>query len=121
MKIQSVILAAVGFALIAIAVGISSNFVENSNENVLRVAFFPNIGHAIPIIGLERETFQNNFGNETKIESKVFDSGPQVIESLFANSIDIAYVGPGPAINGFLKSENRDVVILSGAASGGAS
>ncbi|MFB5619200.1 MAG: ABC transporter substrate-binding protein, partial [Candidatus Nitrosomaritimum aestuariumsis] len=46
---------------------------------------------------------------------------PQVIESLYANSIDIAYVGPGPAINGFLKSENRDVVILSGAASGGAS
>ena len=121
MKIQSVILAAVGFALIAIAVGISSTFGENSNENVLRVAFFPNIGHAIPIIGLERETFQNNFGNETKIESMFFDSGPQVIESLFANSIDIAYVGPGPAINGFLKSENRDVVILSGAASGGAS
>ena len=121
MKIQSVILAAFGFALIAGAVGISSNFGENPNENVLRVAFFPNIGHAIPIIGLERETFQNNFGNETKIEPKVFDSGPQVIESLFANSIDIAYVGPGPAINGFLKSENRDVVILSGAASGGAS
>ena len=47
--------------------------------------------------------------------------GSITVESLFANSIDIAYVGPGPAINGFLKSENHDVVILSGAASGGAS
>ena len=55
------------------------------------------------------------------IEKKIFDSGPQVIESLFANSIDIAYVGPGPAINGFLKSENKGIKILSGAASGGAS
>ena len=42
----------------------------------------------------------------------MFDSGPQVIESIFANSIDIAYVGPGPAINGFLKSEKQDVKIL---------
>ena len=121
MKIQSAILAASGFVLIAIAIGMSLDFGEKSSENTLRVAFFPNIGHAIPIIGLERGTFETNFGNETKIEPKVFDSGPQVIESLFANSIDIAYVGPGPAINGFLKSENRDVVILSGAASGGAS
>ena len=41
---------------------------------------------------------------EIKIETKLFDSGPQVIESIFANSIDVAYVGPGPVINGFLKS-----------------
>ncbi len=60
-------------------------------------------------------------GNGTNIEQKLFDSGPQVIETLFAKSIDLAYVGPGPAINGFLKSENHDVVILSGAATGGAS
>lgn len=121
MKISSAILAAIGFAIIAIAIGIVSGPSEKSSENSLRVAFFPNIGHAIPIIGLERGTFENNFGNETVIKPKIFDSGPQVIESLFANSIDIAYVGPGPAINGFLKSENHDVVILSGAASGGAS
>jgi len=44
----------------------------------------------------------------------------QVIESLFANSMDIGYVGPGPAINGFIKS-NKEVKILAGAASGGAS
>ena len=40
---------------------------------------------------------------------------------MFANSIDVAYVGPGPAINGFLNSENHNVKILAGAASGGAS
>ena len=39
-----------------------------------------------------------------------------MIESLFANSIDIAYVGPGPAINGFLNSENQNIKILAGAA-----
>ena len=51
------------------------------------------------------DLFEKNIGNQTKIETRVFDSGPQAIESLFANSIDLAYVGPGPAINGFLNSE----------------
>jgi len=121
MKMRSVVLGVIGVVLLAIAVGIASNLSENSSENSIRVAFFPNIGHAIPIVGLERGTFEENLGNSTLIEPKLFDSGPQVIESLFAKSIDLGYVGPGPAINGFLKSENHDIVILSGAASGGAS
>lgn len=121
MKIGSVIL--IGIAVISVIsiTGIVSSFDETTHENKIRVAYFPNIGHAIPIIGMEKGIFENQIGKETKIESRLFDSGPQVIESLFAGSIDIAYVGPGPAINGFLKSENKNVKILSGAASGGAS
>ena len=65
--------------------------------------------------------FAEHLGEDVKIETKVFDSGPQAIESLFANSVDLAYVGPGPAINGFLNSNNQNVKILAGAASGGAS
>jgi len=86
----------------------------------IRVAYFPNVGHAIPIVGVEKGIFENHLPG-TKIEARIFDSGPQVIESLFANSVDIAYVGPGPAINGYLNSEGGNVRILSGAASGGAS
>ncbi len=121
MKMRSAVLAGIGVIILAIAVITASDLSNESSENTLRVAFFPNIGHAIPIVGMEREIFESNLGNSTTIETKLFDSGPQVIESLFAKSIDLAYVGPGPAINGFLKSENHDVVILSGAASGGAS
>ncbi len=121
MKIGSAILAGIGVILVAIAIGIATNSGSEANDNTVRVAFFPNIGHAIPVVGMEKGIFEDNLGNATGIEPKLFDSGPQVIESLYANSIDIAYVGPGPAINGFLKSENRDVLILSGAASGGAS
>jgi NitT/TauT family transport system substrate-binding protein len=121
MKIRSVVLAGIGVIFLAIAVGIASDLSNDSSENSIRVAFFPNIGHAIPVVGMEKGIFESNIGNTTSIETKLFDSGPQVIESLFAKSIDLAYVGPGPAINGFLKSEEHDVVILSGAASGGAS
>jgi NitT/TauT family transport system substrate-binding protein len=120
MKIRSAILA----GMVAIVViGIVSAFYESDqgiHENKIRVAYFPNIGHAVPIIGYESGIFGDGLGNKTFIEIKIFDSGPQVIESIFARSIDLAYVGPVPAINGFLKSDH-EMIILSGAASGGAS
>ena len=108
-------------SILASIAGIAFNSNEEINENNLRIAYFPNIGHAVPIVGIENDFFLEKLSSDTKIESRIFDSGPQVIESLFANSVDIAYVGPGPAINGFLNSENNNIQILSGAASGGAS
>ena len=40
--------------------------------------------------------------------------------SLFANSIDLAYVGPNPAINAYVKSRGAEIRIIAGAANGGA-
>ncbi|MDC4212115.1 MAG: ABC transporter substrate-binding protein [Candidatus Nitrosopumilus limneticus] len=107
--------------ILASIVGLNLNSNEVPVENNLRIAYFANIGHAIPIVGIENGFFSDDIGSDIKIESRIFDSGPQAIESLFTNSVDIAYVGSGPAINGFLNSENNNVKILSGAASGGAS
>ena len=121
MKIRSAIFA--GIMVIAV-ISITSAIYDSGQseqENKIRVAFFPNVGHVVPIVGLETGIFADGLGNQILIEPKIFDSGPQVIEAMFANSVDIAYVGPGPAINGFLKSEKHDVKILAGAASGGAS
>jgi len=111
-------ISAVAVIVIAMAFVTSQDF---ANEDQVRVAFFPNIGHMVPIVGTENEIFANGLGQNTTIQTKLFDSGPQAIESLFANSIDMAYVGPGPAVNGFIKSETNNVIILAGAASGGAS
>ena len=121
MKI-TVVIFSVTIMLIAVGiiVALTGNYPETSQDK-LRVAFFPSIGHAVPIVGLENGIFQGEIDEQIKIETKIFDSGPQVIESIFAGSIDIAYVGPGPIINGFLKSDGMDIKILSGAASGGAS
>ena len=109
-------------AVVAIAMVVALNGgQEQSSQDKIRVAFFPSISHAAPIVGIENGIFESSIGQEIKIETKLFDSGPQVIESIFANSIDVAYVGPGPVINGFLKSNGNDIKILAGAASGGAS
>jgi len=98
---------AVGGIVVIVAIAITITFFSDSdqiNEDKIRVAFFPSIGHIIPIVGLEEKIFEKGIGEEKQIETKLFDSGPQVIESIFSGSIDIAYVGPGPIINGFLKS-----------------
>ena len=109
-------------AVVAIAMVVALNGgQEQSSQDKIRVAFFPSISHAAPIVGIENGIFERSIGQEIKIETKLFDNGPQVIESIFANSIDVAYVGPGPVINGFLKSNGNDIKILAGAASGGAS
>ncbi len=120
MKTRSIIFAGIiGIVLLSV-LGITQNY-DTTHENKIRIAYFPNIGHVIPIVGMENGFFENSIGNQTQIETRVFDSGPQAIEALFANSIDVAYVGPGPAIKGFLNSNNHNVKILAGAASGGAS
>jgi len=120
MKISYLIGAIIVVIGIIAFVGFTQSSV-NYSENNIRVAFFPSVVHAVPIIGMETQTFANNLNADLDIQVKIFDSGPQVIESIFSNSVDIAYVGPGPVINGFLKSDGNDLKILAGAASGGAS
>ena len=100
MKTRSILFASISLIILFSTLGTILNFDETTHENKIRIAYFPNIGHAIPIVGMEKGFFEESIGNQTKIETRIFDSGPQVIESLFANSIDVAYVGPGPAING---------------------
>ena len=92
MKISmSIVFGIVAVIAIAIIVGLGSGQ-DQSDHDQIRVAFFPSIGHAVPIVGLGNGIFQNGIGEEIKIETKIFDSGPQVIESIFSSSIDVAYV-----------------------------
>ncbi len=120
MNFRSAIAAGI-IGVVAVSIALAVFTSEQDDKDKIRLAFFPNVGHAVPIIGLEQDIFYEKLGSEITVEKKIFDSGPQVIESFFARAIDVAYVGPGPAINGFLKSENHNIVILAGAASGGAS
>src|SRR5688572_25541088 len=92
---------------------------ENGQSKTLRVGYFPNINHAQAVIGLGRGDFQQALDG-VKVTPKVLNAGPQAIEALNAGAIDVAYVGPNPAINGYVQSKGCDPKIISGAASGGA-
>lgn len=119
MKILPLAGAAVA-AIIAISVVSSVVSSNDSEKNQVRVAFFANISHAVPIVGIENGYFEQKLG-ETQIKTKIVDSGPEAVEALFANSVDLAYLGPAPFVNGYVKSGGQGIKILSGAANNGAS
>ncbi|MDQ3873553.1 MAG: ABC transporter substrate-binding protein [Thermoproteota archaeon] len=94
---------------------------REQQQSTLRIGYFPNINHAAAVIGLGRGDFQKILGdNGIVVKTQLFSAGPSAIEALFANQIDVAYVGPNPAINGYVQSKGEALRIISGAASGGA-
>lgn len=86
----------------------------------LRLGYFPNVTHAQPIVGLANGTFAQELGANVKLETKTFNAGPSVIEAMFAGAIDAAYIGPNPAVTGYVQSGGKDVRIIAGATSAGA-
>src|SRR6185312_11442085 len=93
---------------------------QGEEKKVLRLGYFPNINHAQAVIGIGNGDFQKALGNNIEIKRFVFNAGPSAIEALFAKQIDATYVGPNPAINGYIVSGGKNVKIVAGASSGGA-
>jgi NitT/TauT family transport system substrate-binding protein len=114
-----IIVLAVLLALTIVGCG-SLNSSSNNGTITIRLGYFPNLTHAVALVGVERGTFQKALGSNVKLETKTFNAGPALIEALFAGDIDIGYVGPNPAINGYVKSHGQVLRIIAGAASGGA-
>ena len=98
---------------------------QGSNNNptgqvTLHLGYFPNLTHAVALVGVARGTFKDALGPNVHLETKTFNAGPALIEALFANDIDIGYVGPNPALNGYTRSNGAALRIIAGASSGGA-
>ncbi len=94
-------------------------------ETKIRVGHFPNITHAQGVVAhaLSRQGkgwFEQRLGPGTKIEWFVYNAGPSAMEAIFAKSIDLTYVGPGPALNAYTKSNGKEIRLIAGAANGGA-
>ncbi len=86
----------------------------------VRLAFFPNVTHAAALVGTGDGSFKKVFGTDATLEERSFTAGPAEIEALFAGEVDLGYIGPGPAVNGYLKSKGEALTIIAGASSGGA-
>ncbi|MBI5030032.1 MAG: ABC transporter substrate-binding protein [Chloroflexi bacterium] len=86
----------------------------------VRFGYFPNITHSQAVIGIADGTFQRAVGSNVKIDPKIFNAGPSAIEAMFAGQLDLTYIGPNPAINGYVKSNGEALRIIAGATSGGA-
>ena len=95
--------------------------VISSSAQTIRVGAFPNITHAQAMVGKSNGWFDKAMGPQVKVQWTSFNAGPAAIEALFGGAIDMTYVGPNPAINGYVRSNGEAVRVVAGAASGGAS
>jgi sulfonate transport system substrate-binding protein len=94
-------------------------------EITIRIGHFPNVTHVQALVAhaLSRRGkgwFEERLGPGTKIEWFVYNAGPSATEALFADSIDLTYIGPSPAINAYAKSQGEEIRVISGAVNGGA-
>lgn len=85
---------------------------------VIRLGYLANLTQAQAILGVADGSLARSAG--ARIETKVFPAGPAAITALLAGEIDLLYVGPSPAVTGYVRSEGRALRIIAGGASGGA-
>ena len=106
--------------LLAVSI-LASCKTKNANPSTeLRLGYFANVTHAQALVGLANGEFKKQLGAEVTFVPKLFGSGPAAIEALLAGEIDLTYVGPSPAINGFIRSEGKALRVIAGAVQGGA-
>ncbi len=92
---------------------------------VIRFGHFPNITHAQGVIAhaLSRQRkgwFEERLGPKVEIQWFTYNAGPSAMEAMFAGSLDLTYVGQGPALNAHFKSNGQEVRVIAGAANAGA-
>lgn len=93
--------------------------------DTIRVGHFPNVTHVQSLVAhhLSRTGkgwFEQRLGADVKIEWYIYNAGPSAMEAILANSIDLTYVGPSPALNAYTKSNGEEIRIVAAAAAGGA-
>jgi NitT/TauT family transport system substrate-binding protein len=87
-------------------------------DRPVTIGYFANLTHAQAVLAAA----SGDFGKAVwpaKLETKIFNAGPSLIEALFAGEIDIGYVGPGPAISAYGKSGGKGIRVVAGAAANG--
>lgn len=116
MKIKNIFIYLIFTLVLLITSGCASK--DKNDDSDLRVGFFSNITHSQALFGKNQGTFQKEMPDKN-IQWKQFNAGSAEMEALLAGEIDIAYIGPGPAINGYARS-NGELQVISGASHAGA-
>jgi NitT/TauT family transport system substrate-binding protein len=115
-KIKSRVLKALAIFLLGSPAGVAGQ----DTAVTMRVGHFPNITHSQALVGKANGWFEKAMTPDARIQWRVFNAGPPTIEALFAGDIDMAYIGPNPAIAGYVRSQGQALRIVAGATSGGA-
>ncbi|HNQ06767.1 MAG TPA: ABC transporter substrate-binding protein [Tetrasphaera sp.] len=97
----------------------SSGSSGGSAASEVKLGYFPNVTHALPIVADKEGLYAKHLGSTT-LKVSTFNAGPAAMEALKSGAIDATYVGPGPSTNAFINSGGEAIRIVAGAATGGA-
>jgi len=86
----------------------------------MRLGYFPNVTHAPALIGIQGKIFEKYLGKNVTLKPQSFNAGPDVTTAIFSGALDASFIGPGPSISAYQKSNKQAIKIVAGAASGGA-
>jgi len=110
---------AITLLIVAGILSISTDSACGDTPAEVRLGYFPNLTHAQAVLGVASGDFQNALGAETQLTTKKFNAGPELIAALRGGDIDIAYVGPGPALTEWAQTGGREIRVVAGAAADG--
>src|SRR6266513_4181127 len=107
------------------AICVFAQIVSAQDKVFIRFGHFPNITHAQGVIAhaLSRKGkgwFEERLGPKVEIQWFTYNAGTSAMEAMFAGSLDLTYVGQGPALNAHFKSNGEEVRVIAGAANAGA-
>src|SRR6476660_10562035 len=93
--------------------------------DAMRGGHFPNVTHVQGLVAHHisrtgQGWFEQRLGPDVKIEWYIYNAGPSAMEAILADSIELTYVGPSPALNAYTKSKGEEIRIVAAAAAGGA-
>lgn len=108
-----------GMFLLAFLAGCGASSSGSNGQVTLNLGYFPNLTHAVALVGVGRGTFQQELGSKVNLQTQTFNAGPSEVQALLAGSIDIGFVGPSPALNGYIQSHGSALQVIAGASSAG--
>jgi NitT/TauT family transport system substrate-binding protein len=93
---------------------------DDDGGTEVTIGYFPNITHATAIVAEQEGFFEDQLGEVDASPSYAqFNSGTDAYQAVQDGSLDMSFIGPGPALSAFVQGPDS-VRVISGAASGGA-
>lgn len=117
--VAALALLALGTASCGSANAASSGAGSKAAPVTLRLGYFPNVTHGAALVGVGEGVFTRDLAPDVLDASHTFNAGPEEIQAVLAGSIDVAFIGPSPAVTAYAHA-NGAVEIIAGAASGAA-
>jgi len=108
----------VGLVLAVLALVLGCGSGGGSGEDGLRLGYFLNLTHAVPILGLDQGLYERELPG-VDIQTREFLAGPEAVTAMLAGSLDASYLGAGPVITAASRAPGR-LKIVAGANDAGA-